>query len=992
MNRYALLILTILCWVSTGNAQTTGARYLIITHDAYYEAIQPLAQWKTQKGMNAKVVRLSDIGNDTTQIKAYITDAYMNWGIRPEYVLFVGNKYQVPFPRIQVGYEAVYTDNYYTDVTGDGFNDMLPGRIWAYDVDDVNIAVSKIIHYEKIPYIEDSTWFSKGVTIVNEDEQGQPPSDSLYWEDARYMHGFMLNAGYTHIDSFSFVYGHDSTDVVNAINDGRTYILYRGLGFNQWLAPFDNIHSEQFANGYKMPIVLSATCATVEGIGQEWLNAGTPESPQGIVGFIGTTTSLYEAAEMRSALARGTVERIFTDSMCTLGKAAEQGRMRYYIEFGDMLEYHSWNCLGDPDMQVRTTTPRAIDVLHDSILFTGTCTLQVAVTYNSIPVRRALVCAMSLKDSLYYHRTYTNSNGIAEFIDQLSIPGDSIIITVTGRNVLTYQSIIRVGMPGYPYVLLNSFSLSDTTGGNADTIANPGEDIEVPVWLKNWGAVAALDVTGILQHTQLDTCCTLTDTSKYFGFIAPLDSAFSTFDGYNVSIAPWCPDLHAVELQLKVTDINDSIWTSYFGFTVHAPIITLHNAYFAGFLKYTDPGDTAELFIQLSNDGTYKAEDTHVSIMSLDTLFSIIDSLSYFGTVLPGDTIDNQSDPFVITTSSDVPTCHPVDIAAIITAGLYIDTITLTLYIGQKDFLVWDPDLNHSSGPIIKSLLDSCTYYGDYLAVYPDGLLSIYKSIFICCGMFPYNFVIRDTSRAAQEIVFYADQQDGKVYLEGGDVWVADPQSNYGYNFCSLFGILPISNSIGSFPGVYGCDNTFTRNMLFDYTGEAILIDRLDTIPGSVHIHKNTHNGYCCGVARNNTSVGQSFELAGLTDGTAPSTRRTLVDSIMRYFNISASGLEEVSSPEIKEAFMSIHPNPSHAHVQFAFYTGVFDNNTRIIVYDVAGRRVITIHTQPAHEHTMQAIWDGRDDMGRLMPQGIYFARLMCNDDMLDTRKFIIVR
>jgi len=56
-----LLVLAVLSG-SLIRAQEVGARYLIITHDNYYEALQPLAEWKTQKGMKAKIVKLSEIG------------------------------------------------------------------------------------------------------------------------------------------------------------------------------------------------------------------------------------------------------------------------------------------------------------------------------------------------------------------------------------------------------------------------------------------------------------------------------------------------------------------------------------------------------------------------------------------------------------------------------------------------------------------------------------------------------------------------------------------------------------------------------------------------------------------------------------------------------------------------------------------------------------------------------------------------------------------
>ncbi|MCK4674154.1 hypothetical protein KAT67_09265, partial [candidate division WOR-3 bacterium] len=42
-------------------AQEVGAKYLIITHDNYYDALISLAEWKTQKGLKAKIVKLSEI-------------------------------------------------------------------------------------------------------------------------------------------------------------------------------------------------------------------------------------------------------------------------------------------------------------------------------------------------------------------------------------------------------------------------------------------------------------------------------------------------------------------------------------------------------------------------------------------------------------------------------------------------------------------------------------------------------------------------------------------------------------------------------------------------------------------------------------------------------------------------------------------------------------------------------------------------------------------
>lgn len=586
--------------ISIGYAQEDGAQYLIITHDSYFDALQPLAQWKTLKGIKAKIVKTSDIGSDSTQIRNFIANAYNTWQLRPEYLLLVGNKDQIPFPRMLQHTYICHSDNYYTNVVGDFRNEIIPGRLWVFDTLDAKTIVAKILGYEREPYMFDSLWFKKGVTIVCEDGS----SDSIYWADARYMHALMDSAGFVCIDSFASSLGHDSIDVINAINEGRSYILYRGLGSVDWSIPFQIYYPDRMENSFKLPIVISATCQTVQGIGYEWLNAGTPEEPKGTVGFFGTTTALMGADSLRSALVRGTLKSIFTDNLSTLGKAAEAGRLTYYAIFGDSLEYDSWTCLGDPEMVVWTTKPKEIDVLYSPPIHAVTCTLFVNVQYlnNGVPVESAFVCITAKMDSSIYLSGRTDGSGNIEFITRFNFPGDSVFFTVTGRNLKPFCDFTLTQVSGKPYVILKSFSILDTTGGNSDSIANPGENIELPVWIKNWGDSTAYGVSGVIQKATMDSFFTLSDTVKYFGDIQPFDSVF-TPDGYNVIIAPKCPDTHRIELKLVTRDACNSVWLSDFSFIVLAPKIHFNRYYFPGFVKYTQPGDTNHLIIALDNFG-----------------------------------------------------------------------------------------------------------------------------------------------------------------------------------------------------------------------------------------------------------------------------------------------------------------------------------------------------------------------------------------------------
>jgi hypothetical protein len=73
--------------------------------------------------------------------------------------------------------------------------------------------------------------------------------------------------------------------------------------------------------------------------------------------------------------------------------------------------------------------------------------------------------------------------------------GDSVLVTVTGRNLYPYQGAAMVVASNTPYVTHMRHAISDAPpGGNGDGIVNPGEAIKLPVWVKNWGNVNASGV------------------------------------------------------------------------------------------------------------------------------------------------------------------------------------------------------------------------------------------------------------------------------------------------------------------------------------------------------------------------------------------------------------------------------------------------------------------------------------------------------------------
>ncbi|MCK4941807.1 T9SS type A sorting domain-containing protein, partial [candidate division WOR-3 bacterium] len=287
-------------------------------------------------------------------------------------------------------------------------------------------------------------------------------------------------------------------------------------------------------------------------------------------------------------------------------------------------------------------------------------------------------------------------------------------------------------------------------------------------------------------------------------------------------------------------------------------------------------------------------------------------------------------------------------------------------------------DQDQSSGPVIRNLLDSLEFNGDYSTTLPYGFLTLYKSIFVCAGIYPNNYIIKDTSRAGHEIDFYLQSQNGKAYVEGGDVWY-DPLSNHGYNFGPLFGIHCQYNSIGLFPGVTGISGTFTQNMAFEYGGATTMIDYIDSTGGSELIFRNAHNNYGCGVAAGNRTVGLSFELGGLVDTLAPSTRLALIDSIMDYFGVPPTSIKEFQAVDFTPVIsLSCHPNPFRQMTDIRYLiSAIGDQQPELRIYDVAGRLVRDFSEQlSVIGHPSSVKWDGYDDLGRKLAQGVYFVHL----------------
>ncbi len=434
MKKFILIVGTFLC---VSSIIADGAKYLIITSDAFYNAIQPLAQWKQKKGLQTKIAKLSETGHTRDSIKAFIQNAYNTWNPRPEYVLLVGS------PNLLPGWSN--TDDPYADMAGNYLIELSIGRFPCTNISECNTMVAKILGYEQTPLIIDTLWFKKVTGIIKEDYLEYPATqhpDTVYWNDMHYIFGLWRNAGYVYIDSFCRAFNDSASEVIDAINSGRTFVVFRDRATVNWPQPF-KMHPNLTSNGFKLPVVISGSCVTIsvssnDYLGDSFLRVGSATNPKGAVGYFGTTLepSGGPIARLRGTVTQGFFRSVFVDNVYKLGDVTK--RAKFIIDsiqppYYDSDRYKEWTLLGDPELNLWTAVPQLMVASYPSNIYAGPQSFTVSVERSSpeTPIAHALVCVM--KSNEVYESQYTDINGLVNFsINPLT--SGQMYVTVTARN------------------------------------------------------------------------------------------------------------------------------------------------------------------------------------------------------------------------------------------------------------------------------------------------------------------------------------------------------------------------------------------------------------------------------------------------------------------------------------------------------------------------------------------------------------------------------
>jgi len=586
--------------------------------------LEPLIEWRHKQGYVVNVVSSEDAGTSTTNIKNYISNAYNNWENPPEHVCLIGDANG----SIYVSTYTVYGGSGWSSAQGEGDfpysllegDDLFPevslGRISIRSTTELITVINKIIGYEK-NYASDIDWLNAIALVGDPNDSGiSTVTTNQYIEQIVGIHG-----GITDIRT-KYSGGNDFDDWMrNQINDGVAYLNYRGFyGFSG----FNSNDVNQLNNGYKLPFIATLTCGTgsfateTTCITESLFRAGTSVSPKGAVAVIGTAQS-YTHTAFNNIVDMGIFEGIFINGATTAGEAVLYGKLALNQIYpqnpnDNVYLFSTWNnLLGDPALQLWTSSPQTMLVQHDQMVINGSNNFQVLVSSQTgIPIAEMMV-TLSREDEFneeIFETKYTNSGGIADFVLPQSMSSGTIYVTSRMQNYLPDESFF-IFSNELPEVQLdeNSITINDNQGNN-NGFLNPGETALLSMEIHNMSLEPIENL--IANITTNSDCITLSNNENInLGDFNDGTLSFLEINNISISASNNMSDIDDPMIRLTVYSTSDDLLWNYI-VPINFSSANLEVSY--DMSSQLTVGGTSEISLFINNSGSMPLSDLTAEI------------------------------------------------------------------------------------------------------------------------------------------------------------------------------------------------------------------------------------------------------------------------------------------------------------------------------------------------------------------------------------------
>lgn len=1001
-----------------------GVRYLIIAHSNYTGSwLDSLTNWHQIRGIPTRLIAKSFW--TAQEVKDSILAEYNRNNPKTlRWVLLIGEYDEVPG---YTNYPSVsFSDMWYGDLEpfgGDNYFELGIGRFSPSSITDLENQIKKTLRFERNP--AGGNWTEKvSLAAHSEDYPGK------YSACTRGIYHFPYALYHYTFDTIMGGTTGNNGMVTSAINEGRVVINYRGHGsefdWSGWDADgasWTVDHIQALNNDSFTPVVINCCCLNhvisySTCLGEAWLR----KYPGGAVASLGATEPSFTSPNHAwDSIIFRSLGDTFTINIPGVGKytcpAYDLGGIlcnanayiqKFYSSQGGTENARMYLWLGDPALTVWTGPLVNANVNHPLVVPLGPYQLNVTVTKQGNPVKNALVCASKQGD--FYEFGYTDNNGQVSLPIHATTPGEFLLV-VSGQGFPPYQGTILALSPNTPYVVYLRSIIDDASpGGNGDGSINPGEAINLPVWVKNFGDSTGRSVTGKL--TTPDPFISLTDSLKEFGDVLGHDSAWTGNNGFKFNVAPACTNGHKISFTLSCRDSKDSLWLSYFSLRVGAPeleyagIVVIDTAQGGNRNFKLDPGESADLFVALHNIGFGNANNVNALLRSADSRMIVTDSTGLYDQIMPESTKTNSMDRYRVTTLT-MPMETSIPCTLYLTAqGGYSKLLPFTILVGE--IRISDP-IPDTGGTTINlwAYDDIDTFYqkhpqfewveirnlGTKLNLGDDQTVQInlplsfgpfifygqsYDKISICSngwvtpGTTTVNFWTNDSLPNTRIPRLLAVNWDDWNPQKGGGVWYYYDSLNHRF-IVEWDSIYYVNSSEWEKFQIILYDTTTTDGDC-EFKFQYLTANR--TYSSTIGEQDHTATRYIQ-IVYNNT----------YHRGAAPiAPQRAIL-----FSPVSPIGVQEPKAYHLPQRLsISLAPNPVFQKATIHYQLPV-TGKVKLSIYDPAGRLVRTLVQTQLPAGSYSVVWDGKDDNRREVANGIYIYRLEAPNGTA-TIKMVLIR
>ncbi|MCB2199127.1 T9SS type A sorting domain-containing protein [bacterium] len=597
---------------------------LIISEDnnSYLEAIEPLVEWKRQRGFIVDVVTTSDIGSSTTQIKSYIQEQYDNGDIPPSFVMLIGDTPGIPH-WTGSGEGNPATDLNYAQLDG---NDYIPdlgiSRLPAANLTDLENMVAKILQHDQATWEGGDDWINHAVFMASVDN----------YNISEGTHNSVINSyldplGYEYDRLYQVTYNATTSDVTASHNAGRLLSTYSGHGATDYWADGPEFHQSdvEALTNTVYPFVQSYACVTGTFTDDECFAETWVRTDNGAVAFMGSSVNSYWDED--DIMERRVYEALFanetpgdTYNLTWINGMVDYAKLELLEHYGSTPSvrryFEMYNIMGDGSLDIWTTPPQAVVVDAPGAFFLGMTDL--SITTADVP-SWALVSVRSDMEPEVAASGYLDESGsIAITLPTAPSQPGNLLITITGPNIAPQSIEVPITASDGPYVVADDVAFDDAEQWNENGSIDCGETVILSLMLENVGVDAATDLDATISCE--DNYLTIVQATADVSDIEA-GAQGMVENGFTVQVSPSTPNGTICRLIVAVAN-GETTWNSSVNLPISAPEVatgpvTIEDPTGNG-NNWPDPGETVDLIFQATNSGVAPFYAANASLFSLD--------------------------------------------------------------------------------------------------------------------------------------------------------------------------------------------------------------------------------------------------------------------------------------------------------------------------------------------------------------------------------------